>query len=190
MGMKVHEGKPEKSWTSRQLAKLSKGMTVRSNLVQRLRLMVLTSDRGWPYSWEWEEHKSIHDCYVNCEVERAWRIVFDDLSECFSTYSGTEFKPKKRVLIGTPGIGKSMAAGSYLLYQLLHYDVEKLQVVVHCFGDTTYVFDKTIQTVTKYEGNEISKIVLYDLWQRGMKGYIIYDVTKQGAPPASYFAFS
>ncbi|PWU96034.1 putative retrotransposon hot spot protein (RHS), partial [Trypanosoma cruzi] len=160
----------------------------RNDGAERLRLMVLTSDRGWPYSWEWEEHKSIHDCYVNCEVERAWRIVFEDLSECFSTYSGTEFKPKRRVLIGTPGIGKSMAAGSYLLYQLLHYDVEKLQVVVHRFGNTTYVFDKTIQTVTKYEGNEISKIVLYDLWQRGMKGYIIYDVTKQGAPPASYFA--
>ncbi|PWV16942.1 putative retrotransposon hot spot protein (RHS) [Trypanosoma cruzi] len=189
MGMKVHEGKPEKSWTYKAVGEASeKNDGAEQFGAERLRLMVLTSDRGWPYSWEWEEDESTHDCHVNCEVERAWRIVLEDLTECFSTDDEADFEPKKRVLIGTPGIGKSMAAGSYLLYQLLHYDVEKLQVVVHRFGDTTYVFDKTIQTVIKCKGNEISKIVLYDLWQRGMKGYIIYDVTKQGAPPASYFA--
>ncbi|PWV13150.1 putative retrotransposon hot spot (RHS) protein [Trypanosoma cruzi] len=189
MGMKVEEGKPEQQWTFKAAGEtFEKNDGALQSGAERPRLMVLTSDRGWPYSWEWEEDGSTHDCYVNCEVERAWRIVFEDLSEWFSTYSGTEFKPKKRVLIGTPGIGKSMAAGSYLLYQLLHCYVGKLQVVFYCFGDTTYVFDRTIQTVTKYEGNEISKIVLYDLWQRGMKGYIIYDVTKQGIPPASYFA--
>ncbi|RNC51163.1 retrotransposon hot spot (RHS) protein, partial [Trypanosoma cruzi] len=82
-----------------------------------------------------------------------------------------------------------MAAGSYLLYQLLHYDVEKLQLVVYCFGDTTYVFDKTIQTVTKCEGNEISKNLLCDLWQRGMKGYIIYDVTEKGMPASCFASF-
>ncbi|EKG07697.1 retrotransposon hot spot (RHS) protein, putative, partial [Trypanosoma cruzi] len=81
-----------------------------------------------------------------------------------------------------------MAAGSYLLYQLLHYDVEKLQVVVHCFGDTMYVFDKTAKTVTKYVGNEISESVLYGLWQCGMKGYIIYDVARKGTPPDTGFA--
>ncbi|KAF8279277.1 putative retrotransposon hot spot (RHS) protein, partial [Trypanosoma cruzi] len=189
MGMKVEEGKPEQQWTYKAVGKTFErddGMLQFG--AERLRLMVFTSDRGWPYSWEWEKHKSIHDCYVNCEVERAWRIVFDDLTECFSTYGGTDLKPKKRVLIGTPGIGKSMAAGSYLLYQLLHYDVEKLQVVVHRFGNTTYVFDKTIQTVIKCKGKITSNIVLYDLWQRGMKGYIIYDVTWHGIPPASYFA--
>ncbi|RNC40123.1 retrotransposon hot spot (RHS) protein, partial [Trypanosoma cruzi] len=93
-----------------------------------------------------------------------------------------------RVLIGTPGIGKSMNAGSYLLYQLLHYDAEKLQVVVHCFGETMYVFDKTIKAVTKYEGNKTSKCVLDGLRQRGMKGYIIYDVAKKGTPPDTGFA--
>ncbi|ESS67187.1 retrotransposon hot spot (RHS) protein [Trypanosoma cruzi] len=148
--------------------------------------MVLTSEKAWPYSWV--GNRRIHDCYVNCEVVRVWRIVKGDLTEWFSTDDEADFEPKKRVLIGTPGIGKSMAAGSYLLYQLLHCDAEKLQVVVYCFGETMYMFDRTIQTVIKYEGNEISKIVLYDLWQRGMKGYIIYDVTEQGTPPASYFA--
>ncbi|PWU92841.1 putative retrotransposon hot spot protein (RHS) [Trypanosoma cruzi] len=63
----------------------------------------------------------------------------------------TDFTPKRRVLIGTPGIGKSVAAGSYLLYQLLHCDVEKSQVVVHCFGGgDAYVSDKTTRAVTRY----------------------------------------
>ncbi|PWU87911.1 putative retrotransposon hot spot (RHS) protein [Trypanosoma cruzi] len=80
-----------------------------------------------------------------------------------------------------------MNAGSYLLYQLLHYDVEKLQVVVHCFGITMYVFDKTTKTVSKYVGNEISIVVLDGLSQRGMKGYIIYDVTEKGTQPDTGF---
>ncbi|PWV07016.1 putative retrotransposon hot spot (RHS) protein [Trypanosoma cruzi] len=32
-------------------------------------------------------------------------------------------------------------------------------------------------------GNKRSKSVLGGLWQRGMKGYIIYDVAKKGTPP-------
>ncbi|RNC46993.1 putative retrotransposon hot spot (RHS) protein [Trypanosoma cruzi] len=189
MGMKVEEGKPEKPWTFKEVGKtLEKNDSVEQSGAGRLRLVVLTSDKGWPYSWKWREKEPIHDCYVNCEVERAWRIVLDDLTEWFSTLGEAGFTPQKRVLIGTPGIGKSMAAGSYLLYQLLHHDLEKLQLVVYCFGDTTYVFDKTYQTVTKCEGNEISKKLLYDLWHNGMKGYIIYDVARQGTPPACYFA--
>ncbi|RNF10376.1 retrotransposon hot spot (RHS) protein, partial [Trypanosoma cruzi] len=81
-----------------------------------------------------------------------------------------------------------MAAGSYLLYQLLHYDVEELQVVVHCFGSTAYVFNKTTKIVTKYVGNKTSKSVLGGLWDCGMKGYIIYDVARKGTPPDTGFA--
>ncbi|PWU86484.1 putative retrotransposon hot spot protein [Trypanosoma cruzi] len=127
------------------------------------------------------------DVFVNCELDRVWRIVKGDVTAWFSSHGGTDFNFERRVLIGTPGIGKSMNAGSYL-YQLLQYDVKKLQVVVHCFGDTAYVFDKTAKTVTKYEGNKISKIVLRDLWKRGMKWYIIYDVARKGTPPDTGFA--
>ncbi|PWU86029.1 putative retrotransposon hot spot (RHS) protein [Trypanosoma cruzi] len=81
-----------------------------------------------------------------------------------------------------------MAAGSYLLYQLLHCDVEELQVVVHCFGSTAYVFNKTTKIVTKYVGNKTSKSVLGGLWDCGMKGYIIYDVARKGTPPDTGFA--
>ncbi|PWU89230.1 putative retrotransposon hot spot (RHS) protein [Trypanosoma cruzi] len=150
--MEVNEGKPPQPWTYKTVGDtLEKDDGVQQSGAPRSRLMVLASDKGWPYSWE--EDEFIPDCYVNCEVDRAWQIVKGDLTKWFSPDAGDYFTPKKRVLIATPGIGKSMNAGSYLLYQLLHCDAEKLQVVVYSFGgNTTYVFDKTIKTVTKIRG--------------------------------------
>ncbi|EKF39257.1 retrotransposon hot spot (RHS) protein, putative, partial [Trypanosoma cruzi marinkellei] len=142
----------------------------------------------WPYTLN-ASQGPMKDFFINCEVDRVWQIVSSDLTEWFDNFDlSLNRSPTRCLLIGTPGIGKSMAAGSYLLYQLLHYDIEKLQVVFHCFGDTAYVFDKTAQTVTQYEGDITSKIVVRSFWQRGMKGYIIYDVAKKGTPPATNFA--
>ncbi|PWU99217.1 putative retrotransposon hot spot protein (RHS) [Trypanosoma cruzi] len=188
-GMEVREGEPPQPWTYRAVGgTLEKDDGVEQSGEARLRLMVLTSDRGWPYSWNRKENKSTHDCYVNCEVERVWQIVLGDLTEWFNSHGRTDFKFERRLLIGTPGIGKSMGAGSYLLYQLLQYDVEKLQVVAYIFGgSTTYVFNKTIKTVTRYLGSKTSRNVLYDLRHLKMKGYVIYDVTEKGMP-ASCFA--
>ncbi|PWU97224.1 putative retrotransposon hot spot protein (RHS) [Trypanosoma cruzi] len=171
--MEIHEGKPPQSWTyEKEGLTFEKDDGVEQFSPPRPRLMVLTSEKGWPYSWR--ENKPIVDCYVNCEVERVWRIVKDDLKDSSS--------PEQRVLVGTPGIGKSMNAGSYLLYQLLHCDAKKIQVVVHCFGEgEAYVFDKTAKKVTKYVGSKASKSVVSSLSQRGMKGYIIYDVPTNGS---------
>ncbi|EKF38035.1 retrotransposon hot spot (RHS) protein, putative [Trypanosoma cruzi marinkellei] len=188
MGMEAHEGKPKQSWTYKKVNYiLEKDDGVEQCGAAPPRLMVLTSDKGWPYTLNTSEGP-IQDFFVNCEVDRVWQIVRKDLAEWFSNFDlihNPSHMP--RLLIGTPGIGKSMAAGSYLLYHLLHYDVEKLQVVIHCFGDTAYVFDKIAQTVTKYEGEITSMIVVRSLWLRGMKGYIIYDVAKKGTPPATNF---
>ncbi|RNC46663.1 putative retrotransposon hot spot (RHS) protein [Trypanosoma cruzi] len=171
--MEVREGKPPQSWTyEKEGLTFEKDDGVEQFSPPRPRLMVLTSDKGWPYSWR--ENKPIVDCYVNCEVDRVWRIVKDDLKDSSS--------PEQRVLVGTPGIGKSMNAGSYLLYQLLHCDAKKIKVVVHCFGeDEAYVFDKTAKMVTKYVGSKASRSVVSSLSQRGMKGYIIYDVPTNGS---------
>ncbi|EKG03482.1 retrotransposon hot spot (RHS) protein, putative [Trypanosoma cruzi] len=170
--MEVHEGKPPQSWKYKtEGITFEKDDGVEQFRPPRPRLMVLTSDKGWPYSWR--ENKPIVDCYVNCEVDRVWQIVERDLKGSSS--------PGQRLLVGTPGIGKSMNAGSYLLYQLLHCDAEKIQVVVHCFGEgEAYVFDKTTKTVTKYVGIGESVSVVLSLSQRGMKGYIIYDVPTNG----------
>ncbi|PWV01003.1 putative retrotransposon hot spot protein (RHS,) [Trypanosoma cruzi] len=190
MGMEVREGEPPQSWTYKAVGEtLEKDDGVQQSGAPRPKLMVLTSEKGWPYSWKWKENKSTHDCYVNCEVDRVWQIVKGDLTELLSTHGRTDFEPNWRLLIGTPGIGKSMNAGSYLLYQLLHYDVEKLQVVAYSFGGSTmYVFDKTIKTVTKYVGRGASRNVFYYLDALKMKGYFIYDVTEKGIPPASWLA--
>ncbi|RNC40026.1 retrotransposon hot spot protein (RHS) [Trypanosoma cruzi] len=113
--------------------------------------MVLASDKGWPYSRNTTQDLP-KDVFVNCGVGRVRQIVKGDLTAWLSPHGGTDFTPKRRVLIGTPGIGKSVAAGSYLLYQLLHCDFEKIQVVVHCFGGgDAYVSDKTIQSGDKIE---------------------------------------
>ncbi|EKF26028.1 retrotransposon hot spot (RHS) protein, putative, partial [Trypanosoma cruzi marinkellei] len=151
------------------------------------RLMVVTSDKGWPYTLN-APQGPIKDFFINCEVDRVWQIVNSNLTEWFSNFDlSLNPSPARRLLIGTPGIGKSMAAGSYLLYHLLHYDIEKLQVVVHCFGEKAYVFDKTAQTVTKCKDKTATESVVDGLWLRGMNGYIIYDVAKKGTPPATIF---
>ncbi|KAF5220653.1 hypothetical protein ECC02_006374 [Trypanosoma cruzi] len=184
-GMEVREGEPPQPWTYKAVGEfLEKDDGVEQSGAPRPRLMVLTSDKGWPYSWE--EDESLRDCHVNCEVERLWQTVRNDLTEWFSTDPEAYFTPMRRVLIGTPGIGKSMGAGSYLLYQMLHCDAEKLQVVAYSFGGSTmYVFDKTIKTVTRYVGRGASKEFLRHL---RMNGYVIYDVTRQGTPPDAGFA--
>ncbi|RNC53349.1 putative retrotransposon hot spot (RHS) protein [Trypanosoma cruzi] len=186
-GMYVREGEPEQSWKYKEVGEfLEKDDGVEQSGAPCPRLMVLTSDRGWPYSWK--EDESTRDCYVNSEVERVWRIVRNDLTEWFSPHRGAYFTPRRRLLIGTPGIGKSLAAGSYLLYQLLHCDAKKLHLVIYSFvGSTTYVFDKTIKAVTRYVGRGASKEFLCDLWDCGMKGYVIYDFAEQGTSPAGYF---
>ncbi|EAN94122.1 putative retrotransposon hot spot (RHS) protein [Trypanosoma cruzi] len=188
-GMEVKEGKPKQSWTYKKAGNtFEKDDAVQQSGEAPPRLMVLTSDRGWPYTMN-GPHGCGNDLCVNCEVDRVWQIVERDLTAWFSNFDLTlNPSPLPHVLIGTPGIGKSMAAGSYLLYQLLQYDAEKLQVVVHCFGITMYVFDKTTKTVKKYKGEITSKNVLDGLWQRGVKGYIIYDVARKGTPPDTGFA--
>ncbi|PWU95732.1 putative retrotransposon hot spot protein (RHS,) [Trypanosoma cruzi] len=121
-------------------------------------LMVLTSDKGWPYSRDTIQDLP-KDVFVNCEVERVWQIVKGDLTAWFSPHGGTDFTPERRVLIGTPGIGKSMAADSYLLYQLLHYDAEKLQMVAYRIAERTFLFDKTSRTVPAYGTTPVMRLL-------------------------------
>ncbi|PWU89953.1 putative retrotransposon hot spot protein (RHS) [Trypanosoma cruzi] len=106
MGMEVKEGKPEQSWTYKEVGyTLEKNDDVLQSGAPRPRLMVLTSDKGWPYTWK-NDGQNIRDCYVDCEVERVWQIVKGNLTESFSAYEGSDYIPKRHVLIGTPGIGE------------------------------------------------------------------------------------
>ncbi|KAF8283308.1 putative retrotransposon hot spot (RHS) protein, partial [Trypanosoma cruzi] len=188
-GLEVREREPPQPWKYKAVGRtLEKDDGVEQSGAARLRLMVLTSDKGWPYSWNRKGVESTRDCYVNCEVERVWQIVKKDLTACFSSHGEAGFRPERRVLIGTPGIGKSMNAGSYLLYQLLHYDAEKLPVVVYFIGDRKFLFDKTSRTVSTYMSESSNASVVRSLSDRGMKGYIIYDVAEPDDEPSGNLA--
>ncbi|PWV02929.1 putative retrotransposon hot spot (RHS) protein [Trypanosoma cruzi] len=177
--MKVENGEPPQSWTYKKVGEtLERNDGVRQSGAARLRLLVLTSDKGWPYSWAGTE--PVFDCYVNCEVERVWQTVKGDLTEWFSPHGRTVFSPKKRLFIGTPGIGKSMAAGSYLLYQLLRYDAKKLPLVAYIIKKSVYLFDKNKKTVSDLGSEDVFVELLKDHTERGVKGYVIYDVAEQG----------
>ncbi|RNC33007.1 putative retrotransposon hot spot (RHS) protein, partial [Trypanosoma cruzi] len=186
MGMYVREGKPQQSWTYMAVGdSLKKDDGVQQSGAPRPRLMVLTSDRGWPYSWNLKGVVSTRDCYVNCEVNRVWEIVKGDITEWFSSDPGTDFTPKQRVLIGTAGIGKSMNAGSYLLYQLLQYDAEQLPMVAYVIGSQSFLFDKIAKTVSVYMGDPRIENFVKNFSLRGFKGYIIYDAALTFYLPAT-----
>ncbi|PWV02059.1 putative retrotransposon hot spot protein (RHS) [Trypanosoma cruzi] len=188
-GMEVREGEPPQSWTYKAVGDtLEKDDAVQQSGAAPPVLMVLTSDEGWPYSWHTIQDLP-KDVFVNCEVDRVWQIVKGDLTAWFSRHRGTDFAPLPRVLIGTPGIGKSVAAGSYLLYRLLHCDAEKLQVVVHCFGGgDAYVSDKTTRAVTRCSDEDMCISESRSLREHGRNVYIICDVAKEGTPPLRHFA--
>ncbi|PWV21310.1 putative retrotransposon hot spot protein (RHS) [Trypanosoma cruzi] len=188
-GMGVHEGRPEQSWSYKK----ADDAIEENDAVQQFGaappvLMLLASEKGWPCSWHTIQDLP-KDVFVNCEVDRAWQIVKGDVTAWLSPHGVTDFEPKRRVLMGTPGIGKSVAAGSYLLYQLLHCGVEKLQVVVHCFGGgDAYVSDKTTRAVTRCSDEGMCVSELRSLRGHGRNVYIIYDVAKEGTPPPRHFA--
>ncbi|KAF5218071.1 retrotransposon hot spot (RHS) protein [Trypanosoma cruzi] len=174
--MDVREGEPPQSWTDRQLAELLKRMTVWSNQSTTSQADGARLDKGW--SWSGVVGKYIRDCYVNCEVERVWQTVKGDATEWFSGRPEEHLTPHPRVLIGTLGIGKSMAAGSYLIYQLLHYDVEKLPVVAHFMVSGTYLLDMTARTVSECMGESSIVKVVKGLSRRGVRGCIVYDAAE------------
>ncbi|PWU82815.1 putative retrotransposon hot spot (RHS) protein [Trypanosoma cruzi] len=186
--MKLEKGEPPQSWTYKKVGEtLERKDGVRQSGTARLRLMVLTSDKGWPYTWAGTE--STRDCYVNCEVERVWQTVKGDLTNVFSPHGRTGFTPKKRVLIGTPGIGKSMAAGSYLLYQLLHYDAGKLPLVAYIIKKSVYLFDKTKKNGirTRERGDFVNLVErFYSTWCEGLY-YLRRGRTGEGT--ACWFTF-
>ncbi|EKG01332.1 retrotransposon hot spot (RHS) protein, putative [Trypanosoma cruzi] len=80
-----------------------------------------------------------------------------------------------------------MGAGSYLLYQLLHCDAEKLSVVVYVIGRQAFLFDKTTHTMIRYMELSAMEHFLAFVSSRGVKGYIIYDVAKGGRNPSVFF---
>ncbi|RNE96267.1 retrotransposon hot spot (RHS) protein [Trypanosoma rangeli] len=173
MRMEVREGRPPQPWEYKV-----EGATVLMDdgaaqfRPPRLSLVVLTSEK-WPYALR---RACGFDCYVYSEVERVWQIVEGDLAGLFGTHGGANSASVRRVLIGTPGIGKSAAACSYLLYQLLHYDAEQLHAVAYFIGERAFLFDKTTKTVFSLSTIRLRRWRVYLEVSMQMRGYIICDV--------------
>ncbi|PWV14019.1 putative retrotransposon hot spot (RHS) protein [Trypanosoma cruzi] len=88
-GMEVKKGKPPQPWTYNAVGNtFEKDDGAQQSGAPRLRLMVLTSDKAWPCTWNRKGVESTCDCYVNCEVERVWQIVKGDLTEWSSPDAG------------------------------------------------------------------------------------------------------
>ncbi|RNE95558.1 retrotransposon hot spot (RHS) protein [Trypanosoma rangeli] len=66
----------------------------------RPRLMILSSEKRWPYSLE--HAVPIADCCINIEVHRVWKIVEGDLKGVFPPPDTDAPKMRRHLLIGTP----------------------------------------------------------------------------------------
>ncbi|PWV08643.1 putative retrotransposon hot spot protein (RHS) [Trypanosoma cruzi] len=79
--MEAKEGEPPQSCTYKKVGRtLEKDDGVQQSGEVPPRLMVLTSEKGWPYSWN-APHRAGNDLCVNSEVERVWQIIRNDLTK-------------------------------------------------------------------------------------------------------------
>ncbi|CCD19141.1 hypothetical protein, conserved in T. vivax, partial [Trypanosoma vivax Y486] len=105
----------------------------------RVEVFVLTSPMGWPYT-EFEAANA-RCVFVRREMVRVWHVVKHQIQICPNCTPRRPNKPY--VLVGTPGIGKSLGCGSYLLYELLHYDAAEVPIVAYFVRGSAYIFHKT-----------------------------------------------
>ncbi|KAH8610574.1 putative retrotransposon hot spot protein 4 (RHS4) [Trypanosoma vivax] len=102
-------------------------------------VFVLTSAMGWPYTRFIPANARC--VFVRREMVRVWRVVEEQIQMWPNCTHQCLNKPY--ILLGTPGIGKSLGCGSYLLYELLHYDAAKVPAVAYFVGGSAYIFHKT-----------------------------------------------
>ncbi|CCD13553.1 unnamed protein product [Trypanosoma congolense IL3000] len=111
----------------------------------KLVMAFLSSLKGWPCGLfqrnevpdvsTLTEYDVTCDAYIRKEYLRVWHIVKEGLDQWME--SGRVVLPL--IVIGTPGIGKSFATVSLLLYQLLHYTLERLEVVAYVVEGKAYI---------------------------------------------------
>ncbi|CCD14014.1 unnamed protein product [Trypanosoma congolense IL3000] len=150
----------------------------------KLVMVVLSSQKGWPHMlFDGKEvqlkkvdsltgSNAACDAYIRKEDVRVWYIVNKGLDECVEGKGMVH----PFIVIGTSGIGKSSATGSFLLYQLLHYPSEWLKVVAYFVKGEAYLFHREEKRVVHYgkQGAAVGKIE--HMISSGIKGYIIFDI--------------
>ncbi|CCD14205.1 unnamed protein product [Trypanosoma congolense IL3000] len=151
----------------------------------KLVMAVLSSERGWPYGFfqgddvrkekvkSLTEYDAACDAYIRRENLRVWYIVEKNIGEWLRDRGYVH----PFIVIGTPGIGKSFATGSLLLYQLLHYPSDDLKVVAYFVEGKAYIFHRKERRVVYYTRQQAAVDEIEDMIRRGVKGYIIFDIS-------------
>ncbi|KAH8615418.1 putative retrotransposon hot spot protein 4 (RHS4) [Trypanosoma vivax] len=165
-------------------------------------VFVLTSAMGWPYTRFIPANARC--VFVRREMVRVWHVVEEQIQMWPNCTHQCPNKPY--ILLGTPGIGKSFGCGSYLLYELLHYDAAKVPAVAYFVSGSAYIFHKT--------GAMAGRVVFYmkagdalsamdkitagnikieqaesgegEVKRREMDGYIIFDVSGTFVPYSQF----
>ncbi|RNE96535.1 retrotransposon hot spot (RHS) protein, partial [Trypanosoma conorhini] len=147
----------------------------------RLEFLVLTSEKGWPYK---KFDVTFKDVFVRKEVLRVWNVLKEDI-DGWPTAAGARLGRRAYAVVGTPGIGKSLAVGSFVLHKLLQYDPAKIAVVAYFVEGSMYLFRKTGEqagTVVEYKTPLHGMLAIQALDERQVAGYYIFDVTKERRP--------
>ncbi|CCD15504.1 unnamed protein product [Trypanosoma congolense IL3000] len=154
----------------------------------KLVMAVLSSQKGWPYmlfsageiqkekAESLTEYNAVCDAYIRRENVRVWHIVKKGLVEWLNGVRVV----RPFIVIGTPGIGKSFATGSLLLYQMLHYKPEWLKVVAYFVSGKAYIFHREDRRVVYYEEQTVALKKVIEMISKGVKGYIIFDMGGSG----------
>nr|CCC46586.1 putative retrotransposon hot spot protein (RHS) [Trypanosoma vivax Y486] len=204
LGMRVVDGLPENVWSYDEVNYSPWPLDVNRQAPRngKLEIMVLSSEEGWPYTQFKNERRSVKNnagvgrggvlnaptskaVYIRREVVRVWYIVEKAMRAWYIERKLVE--PRTCIVIGTPGIGKSFACGSFLLYRLLHYEGGLLDVVAYFIRDGAYVIHNARPGVP-------GCVVLYSVqraavlklmrWHLVKRGFVIVDISEKGEVPS------
>nr|CCD21871.1 RHS [Trypanosoma vivax Y486] len=204
LGMRVVDGLPENVWSYDEVNYNPSPLEVDKQAPRngKLEIMVVSSEDGWPYTRFRNETRSVNnnaevgrggvfnaqrskDVYIRREVVRVWYIVEEEMGAWY--IERRLVKPRTCIVVGTPGIGKSFACGSFLLHQLLHYDGGLLDVVAYFVRDSAYVIHNARPgvpgRVVKYSDQRAALLKINEM-ASCKRGFVIVDISEKGEVPS------
>ncbi|CCD20710.1 hypothetical protein, conserved in T. vivax, partial [Trypanosoma vivax Y486] len=203
LGMRVVDGLPENVWSYDEVNYSPWPLEVNRQAPRngKLEIMVLSSEDGWPYTQFRNETRSVKNnagvgrggvlnastsnaVYIRREVVRVWYIVEKAMRAWY--IKRKLVKPGTCIVIGTPGIGKSFACGSFLLHRLLHYEGGLLDVVAYFIRDGAYVIHNARPgvpgSVVLYS-DQYAAVLKIKKMASCKRGFVIVDISKKGQSP-------
>ncbi|CCD18217.1 retrotransposon hot spot (RHS) protein, putative [Trypanosoma vivax Y486] len=204
LGMRVVGGLPENVWSYDEVNYSPWPLDVNRQAPRsgKLEIMVLSSEEGWPYTQFKNERRSVKNnagvgrggvlnaptskaVYIRREVVRVWYIVEKAMRAWYIERKLVE--PRTCIVIGTPGIGKSFACGSFLLHRLLHYEGGLLDVVAYFIRDGAYVIHNARPgvpgCVVKYSVKSTAVLKINEM-ASCKRGFVIVDISEKGEVPS------